>query len=294
MKVILMEKYFSKFEKLRNIFYQYQYKQNSLLSFLLVFILFACQPSYKQTEMINDKGQKVLQEWYAEGILKSIRLYLNEEKNDYVFVSWYEEGDMKDSARYINDVVTGLRKHFDAALGLMHFENYENGILNGIHKAVYKNGVTSYEGNRRNGLQTGEWKFHYPDGRPITYEYYDWEGSLLYFRKYDEDGIAIKSTGNPIIEISQQSIPIKAGDTINGIIDIAVPLNCIISLSILDSLAKPDKPLVIENIQSVSNDWYWSFSKRGKHKLWFVVNIRDKKSNESKESKVSRDFSVGL
>ena len=294
MKVILMEIYFSKIKKLKNIFYHYQYKQNSLLSFLLVLILFSCQHSYKQTEMINDKGQKVLQEWYAEGILKSLRTYLDEEKNEYVFVSWYEEGAMKDSARYIDDEVTGLRKHFDAAAWLMHFEEYDNGILNGIHKAVYKNGVTSYDGHRKNGLQTGEWKFHYPDGRPITYEYYDLEGSLLYFRKYDENGTVIKTTGNPIIKISQPSISIKAGDTINGIIDIANPLNCIISLCILDSLADSDKQFVIENIQSVSNNWIWSFSEPGKHKLWFVINIRDKKNNEFEESKVSRDFSVGL
>lgn len=268
-------------------------RQYLRLFLLLALFVVACKSSYKQSETVNDIGQKQIHEWYSDGILKSTLTYLSEDKSEYIYTTWYEGGALMDSARYVNDKVEGQRKYFDDASGLMHFEEYSNGEMNGIHKAVYKNGVTSFEGHRRNGLQCGEWKFHYPDGRPITYEYYDQEGKLLYFQKYDEEGKAIKSTGNPILDIYHPSLPIRAGVPIKGTIELIMPVNSIVSIQIIDSVQNPDNPFSIENSDSKENDFEWVFEKTGKHKLWYIVSIIDEKSGTIETSQTFREYSVG-
>jgi hypothetical protein len=265
-----------------------------LITLVLLPALFvvSCKSAYKQSETVNENGQKQIHEWYSDGILKSTLTYLNADQTEYFYVSWYEGGALMDSARYINDKVEGLRKYYDEATGLLHLEEYSNGVMNGMHKAVYKNGATSFEGQRRNGLQIGEWIFHYPDGRPITYEYYDLDGKLLYFRKYNEEGKAIKSSGNPVLEIYHPELPISVGNPMKGTIDLVLPVNATASIQIIDSINNPAKPLLIENVISGSNNFIWTFNEPGKQKLWFIVNLKDEKSGVVETSRTAMEYSV--
>ena len=67
-------------------------------------------------------------------------------------------------------------------------------------------GVTGFEGFRKNNLMVGEWKFHFSNGHPITYEYYDSLGAMKYFRKYDDDGNVLKVNGLGMIQIKSDTV----------------------------------------------------------------------------------------
>ena len=196
---------------------------STLLLVSIFVLLYSCNSGSDKKEFKNGKGQLVVQEWYSVDKLKSETTYLNSEKSDYVYVAYNENGRIIDSGRYVNDTITGFHKFFEDKTNLMHFESYENGFLNGKHKAVYSGGATSFEGYRKDGFMVGEWKFHYPDGRMITYEYYDSSGRVKYFRKYDDEGTTVKITGNGIIGIFTLK---SQTDTIKGVVEVAVPDNC--------------------------------------------------------------------
>ncbi len=207
---------------------------SALLLVSIFVLLYSCNSGSDKKEFKNGKGQLVVQEWYSVDKLKSETTYLNSEKSDYVYVAYNENGRIIDSGRYVNDTITGFHKFFEDKTNLMHFERYENGFLNGKHKAVYSGGATSFEGYRKDGFLVGEWKFHYPDGRMITYEYYDSSGRVKYFRKYDDKGTTVKIKGNGIISVhfeNQDSV----SQTIMGIAEVAIPDGCKTSLKIINS-----------------------------------------------------------
>lgn len=166
--------------------------------FFLIVILSACT-SIQKKEFLTSDGYNVIQEWYNKSTLKSQTTFLSQDSSEYIFVSYSEDGKLMDSCRYKNNIADGLRKYYDKSAGLMHFEYYANGFLNGPNMALYQDGVSNYEGYLVNENKAGEWKFHYPDGRLITYEFYDSTGKVLYFRRYNELGAFSSCKGNPII-----------------------------------------------------------------------------------------------
>jgi antitoxin component YwqK of YwqJK toxin-antitoxin module len=180
-------------------------------------------------EFQNAKGQTVIQKWYSVDKLKSETTYLNPDKSDYIYVKYNQNGRLIDSGKYVNDTITGFHKFYEDKTKLMHFEHFKNGLLDGPHKAIYSGGVTSFEGFRKDGFPVGEWKFHYPNGGMITYEYYDSIGRVKYFRKYDDKGNTVKITGNGIISVS---LPASMGDTLAGLVEVAIPDNCKVHLKI--------------------------------------------------------------
>jgi antitoxin component YwqK of YwqJK toxin-antitoxin module len=196
-----------------------------LISGIVLIFIGACS-SIEKKEYTNANGNYVVEEWYNKENLKSQTIFLTADSSEYIYCSWYESGELKDSARYVNNVVDGLRKYYDQKAKLLNIENYANGILNGPHKAIYENGIAGYDGYHLNELKVGEWKFHFPDGRPITYEFYDSTGKLLYFRKYNESGGFANSNGSAIIAISADSTFVD--------LVLANPPNCNVTLIISD------------------------------------------------------------
>lgn len=207
-------------------------KGKVLMAFMLISMLFSilsCNQSNHQKEYVNERNQLVIQEWYSLDNLKSETIYLKDDKSDYIYVSYNQNGRISDSGRYVNDTITGFHKFYEEKTKLMHSEYYKNGLLNGIHKAIYTGGISSFEGFRKDGFPVGEWKFHYPDGQMITYEYYDSVGRIKYFRKYDDKGNVLKINGNGIINIFTSGF---FADSISGIVEVAQPPNCWINLKV--------------------------------------------------------------
>ncbi len=210
-----------------------------------------------------------------------------------LFVSWSEDGQLMDSARYVNDTIEGLRKVYDNDAGLMHYETYHNGHLDGMHKAVYNNGVTSFEGYWKNYVKVGEWKFHFPEGNPITYEYYDSAGRIKYFRKYDEEGNVLKVEGSGLISVQANKSVVNPGEYVSGLIEAAVPPGCKTELHIFEILDSENSNSLM-NIELLDplQDWKIRFDTPGRKTLKFTINIVDQTTQKEEISSSQLDIQV--
>ena len=255
-----------------------------LLVSVLAF-LFSCKQEKSTKEFQNDKGQLIVQEWYSVENLKSETTYLKSDKSDYIYVAYNQNGWMIDSGRYVNDTITGFHEFYEDKTRLRHFEHYENGLLNGTHKAIYSGGITSFEGYRKDGYLVGEWEFHYPDGRMITYEYYDSTGRILYFRKYDDEGNATKITGNGIIGIY---ISQSSDNTYRGIVEVAIPDNCKTNLKIIQKENGRENTIFEKEVFQVNIPF--SFNKTDNTILNFQLNITEKKTGKEETYSSEKNF----
>lgn len=243
----------------------------------------ACNHTAKN-EFTNPDGNRVVEEWYTTSVLKSRTIFLSSDSSEYIFVSFYENGDVQDSAHYINNLVEGLRKYYDQQGDLLHFENYKSGILNGTHKAIYGNGVSSFEGYHINGYKVGEWAFHYPDGRPITYEFYDSTGRIKYFRKFDEKGNTTESNGSAIIGISIKQNEMNNDTVIIEMVS-AYPPSYSVGMEIID---KNEISLLNQNISAIITRCDLIIKEKGENELEFNLNILDSELGNVEHHK--RDF----
>jgi len=258
-----------------------------------ILVLFSSCRNNQIEEFTDSEGNLVIKEWYNETEIKSITTYFNKDKTDFLFVTWSEEDQLMDSARYINDTIEGLRKVYDADAGLMHYETYHNGHLDGMHKAVYDNGVTSFEGFWKNYVKVGEWKFHFPEGNPITYEFYDSTGRLKYFRKYDEDGTVLKVEGSGLISVQAIKSVVNPGEFVSGKIEAAVPPGCKTELSIVEILNGEDSNSLMHAELSVSvKDWKLRFVTPGRKTLKFTIKIIDQVTQKEEISSSQLDIQV--
>jgi len=244
-----------------------------LFSVFIIVILAGCS-SVIEKEYTNNNGQRVVEEWYSETDLKSQTTFLSADSSEYVFCSYYENGQLKDSSRYLDQQPDGLRKYYDQSSDLLHIENYSNGFLNGPHKALYGNGVSNFEGYHINEVKAGEWIFHYPDGRPITYEFYDSTGRVVYFRKYNDSGEFKSSNGSAIIDISVAQ-NLNSNDTSSVYLVVANPPNC---KAILVIIGSDSKELYNKKIHTSRTNCPLTFDEKGKKDLNIQLNIIDIKT----------------
>ncbi|OQX78919.1 MAG: hypothetical protein B6D61_04490 [Bacteroidetes bacterium 4484_249] len=247
---------------------------------LLIALLFSCSSGFHD-EFYDDNGNLVEREWYDKQNLESTTTYLNPDHTEYIYTSWYSDGRLNDSARYINDTLDGLRKFYEKNTGLVHYENYNYGVLNGVHKAVYNSGVTSFEGYRKDNWKVGEWKFHFPNGNPITYEYYDSVGKLLYFRKYDNEGNVLKETGKELIGVTIKQTSVNESESCTGFVEAAVPPGNKTILSIAEEIPgqNPDEFFTTE-MKKPKIKWETRFDSPGDKKLLFTLKVKEIKTGE--------------
>lgn len=257
--------------------------------FVLLILLFSCSGS-EHEEFYNEQGKLVVKEWYNKSSLKSSITYLDDSLKKYIYISYHTDGRLKDSAKYINDTIEGLRKFYDPSTGLTHYENYRNGILNGVHKAEYNSGVTSFEGFRKNNQMVGEWKFHFLSGKPITYEYYDSIGKLLYFRKYDENENVMKATGTELINVFTDRDRVSMNEICSGYVEAAKPSHCELNLTIEEGGSS--QVLFSKDIENPITYWEIIFDDPGEKKLKFNLLVKDKKSGESQSYSVVQNITV--
>lgn len=252
-----------------------------LLILLLPIVFLVSCNSGETRRSSNEKDQLVVEEFYSNGRLKSKKIFYDREKGDYLFYSYYSDGRLKDSARYVHDTVDGLKKAYESGTGLTHFETYRTGILHGVHKALYDNGVSSFEGYRLNGQKVGEWLFHYPDGRLITYEYYDSLGTIRFFRKYDEKENLLKQNGNAIIGVFPENDDPSGTGMVSGIAEVAFPPGCSAELKVGE---KAGERLVSDTLFPVkSNLVQYNYRIRGEgmEELGFELFITEKSTGDS-------------
>lgn len=251
---------------------------------ILIFLIFlyACMEGKKET-YVNNQGQQVSEIYYRNGALKSRIVYKDDSKRNYLYTTYFSDGLFHDSALYLRDTITGLRKVYDRKNSLMHYETYYKGILNGIHKALYDNGVSSFEGYRKDGYKVGEWLFHYNDGRLITYEFYDSIGNIRYFRKYDEDNNLIRKNGNGIVNIFVQNDTIVDTTFVKGNIYLATPPDCRLTLSIGDGKSNEMTNIERIDVKTQLVPFLYKLSSSGSSNLGLLYEIVDNKTGKSEQ-----------
>jgi len=251
--------------------------KNRFLTFSIVLFYLAGCSYTPHKQYVNENGQKVIEEWFNENQIKSRTTFLSKDESTYVYCLWYENGEIKDSSKYIKQKPHGLRIYYDQDADLKHYEFYDNGIFHGLHKAVYGNGAVSFEGFHKNGRKVGEWHFNYPNNDPITYEFYDSTGKLLYFRKYNENSIVTETKGSAIIDviISENSLD---QDTI--LIN-TICINPPGSKVSIDFLNNSEKVVMSQVLKGVRNEFSVPFTKFGSNAFKVKVSISDAGKLES-------------
>ena len=255
--------------------------------FIIAVFTNACHNTSKN-EFTNSDGNLVVEELFSNDQPKIRTIYLNKEKTDYILTTYYESGEVMDSARYKDGIVVGKRVYYDREGDLLHVEHYKNGILDGVNKGIYGDGTTSYEGFRVAGKKAGEWIFHYPDGGPITYEFYDTTGKLLFFRKYDETGRFEKTNGQPFIFIHDVASPSPDGTYLVHFVVVDPPLSSnrveVIDPSIRDS----GNIIGSSRIKTVRSEVPVSVSESGNKSLEFFFRSENIKTGEVQQFSQTR------
>lgn len=244
-------------------------------------------------EYVNSSGQAVKEELFRNDRVKSRTVFLNEQRTEYILTNYYESGVLEDSAYYRDGVINGMRIYFNQEEGLLYEEHYSGGLLNGIQRAAYANGISSFEGFRKNGRMAGQWLFHYPDGNPITYEFYDSAGVLKYFKKYSEEGTSEDTKGSGIISLPVLPDTISAGSTAELVLLVAVPPHYEARLSV--KISEPEGNAVVHSDQEVTEETLvlpYSFEKPGTYTFYFDLTIQSTGGSASENYKAEQSFTI--
>jgi len=270
------------------------FKKTTYTILLSTFILLIISCQHKTVEEYTDKdGNKVIREWYNKSQIKSIKTFTNPEQTNYRYMTFYKDGLLMDSATFVDGKINGIRKYYEASTGLLHLENYKNGVLNGPQKAVFSSGISSFEGYRKNNYKVGEWKFFYPGGKLITYEYYDSTGRLKYFKKYDKNGSILKTNGTGLIEVVVQQTTINLQEPVTGYAVIAMPDGCSFGLTISDITSGVNtQPFLEKQLIESLITWEKYFVTPGEKRLLFTLIITDEQTGEEEQSSLEQLINV--
>jgi hypothetical protein len=239
----------------------------------------------KITEETDTSGNKIIKEWFGENRIKSIKTLYQGAQNHYLIIQYNRKGNLIDSARYLNDSIEGTRKFYESKTELLHTENYRHGVLEGIHKAVYPNGVTGFEGFRKNDMMVGEWEFHFASGHPITYEYYDSSGVMRYFRKYDDNGNVLKVDGIGMIQIKSDQTRLDSTGILSGFIEAVIPPGCKSRFTVEEDGAVTGRRKYLEVfINKPKYDWEIKLEGPGEINLKYILTIIDNKTGSEEVS----------
>jgi hypothetical protein len=262
-------------------------KQFSFYIYSLILIAIASFTSCGN-RITNEKdqfGNEVIKEWYSAEQVKSVKTILDKNRNDYSFILFARDGSLLDSATYFNDTLEGTRRFYEEKTTLFHTENYKHGLLHGFHKAVYSSGVTGFQGYRKNNLMVGEWQFHFENGHPITYEYYDSSGVMKYFRKYDDNGNALKVNGLGMIQVKSDPSLLDSLQTLFGFVEAAIPPGCTTVFTIENvNAGQPATKFLKMKLEKPKTNWEIKFAEPGEKNLKYMITITDSKTGKKEES----------
>lgn len=245
---------------------------------IIILVLFTCCKN-RITEEVDKSGNRIIKEWFGKNRIKSIKILYAGAQNDYLLIQYHKSGNLVDSARYINDTLEGTRKFYESKTELLHTENYRHGVLEGIHKAVYSNGVSGFEGFRKNNMMVGEWKFHFANGHPITYEYYDSSGVMRYFRKYDDNGNVLKVEGIGMIQIKSDQTKLDSSGILSGFIEAVIPPGCKSRFNIEEDSDLKDRTKYLEvYVEKPKYHWEIKLEGSGEKNIKYILTITDNKT----------------
>lgn len=264
----------------------------NLFLLLLLLSFFSCTLKQKKN-FVAKNGHQIIEQYYGSGNLKSRTEYFNQDKTSYLYIAYYDDGKLMDSVQYIDGVPDGKRIYYDQKNDLTHVENYKDGLLDGVNSGTYGNGVTSFEGYRIKNEKAGEWNFHYPDGKPITYEFYDSSGRLLYFRKYDENGTYQNSNGSTIISVGLADKNLVKGDTVPVSVVSVIPPGCSTKLNVIITKGKNHSENIFSGFLTKARTYIQlPLPLSGNQNLEFKVRVTDNNTGNTEKSELTKSIIV--
>ncbi len=151
--------------------------KNLIILFCIIFALYSCS----QNSKAFDKNGNLLIE------------NLSSENGAMNFIPM-NASDSADVLNYTPAVYTFDREPYTGKIAsynkekLMLEGNLKNGIYSGEWKFYYPSGVVQIEGSYTNGHETGFWKSYYTKDKPNIVKYYNSEGYMLMRKEYYDTG----------------------------------------------------------------------------------------------------------
>lgn len=132
-------------------------------------------------------GQVPVEEFYENGVLKSVGYY-NNNKKEGVWKFYNRDGKLYSSGTFINDKMNGIWNNYFNNGTISALENYENGRQEGESKYFHSNGTVKEIGNFKNDLREGVWKTFSENGKLSSSGKYVYNGRVGEWKTYFENG----------------------------------------------------------------------------------------------------------
>lgn len=167
---IFLKNYYLKLKK------SLQYKGGLVILLLLGGVLvFGCKSEVleKKSVVPSDLTRKTV-EFHKNGKPKTVELYIvaDGDKRIYGFEELYEEGKIKIRGTFDkNHQRDGLWESFYSDGTKWSVGEYTNGVENGEKKVWYPNGKIRYNGEVKEGKPVGRWYFWDEEGKQTIKEY---------------------------------------------------------------------------------------------------------------------------
>ena len=192
--------------------------------YIFSFIFFSCTSNNKEITY-HKNGKKAVE-----------IIYLNpNDTNIYIKIQYYSDGKLKDSVKLVHGKYDGIRKIYDNIDHKYYFSTHLNGSATGATESYYENGKLYYKGQFKNGKAVGPYFYYYEDGHLETFTFYSNVGGPTYRRSYDRNGKLIKSEGGALVQYRCSTDAIQLGNPFIGEIDLAIPPNCLSTISKFES-----------------------------------------------------------
>ena len=251
----------------------------------LIFTLIWACGSHSEWQMGKpENGHQTTVKINADGILQEKKILKND--SNYVYLKFNDKGELIDSINIVDNRREGLRIYL--ANDKVYYETYHRGMLNGLQQELYANGTAAYVGHLKNGVKIGEWKFFYEDGSPITYEFYDNKGKLLYFIKYTKDKQIKERKGSEIIDMQLDKKRIQLSDTLTVALLLAYPPESTEN-KIIFSHSGQEKPLFIPVSEP---ETFFQIVADRKGETTYHIEYQWKLKNGEKPFVAHRDFTI--
>ncbi len=204
------------------------YKNKKLLYFIPLFLYFfiflSCNSKYKN---------KILYKYYENGTIKGKCIILDKNKDpekESIMLEYDKFGNQIDSFYLKNGKINGIRKIFNLNDSITDIFEYHDDLKNGKVIGYYPDGKLRYKGFCSNDKDSGDFYWYYRNSVISAYKYFSKPDSLIFYRKYDENGKISQTISRSIFRLVLNNIIFKLDDTLKANIFPAFVPNCKINI----------------------------------------------------------------
>ncbi len=144
---------------------------------------------FYEIELKNGLKDGTAKKYYKSGAIMQESEWKDGKKNGRT-QTYYENGSIKERINYEDDVQRGIFYEYDTLGQPLKRYEIRDTTLVGVYE-LFKNGVNVLKGQFSNGHKTGLWN-EFDNGGELALEYYVRNDSIIYYKKYSENGDIVK------------------------------------------------------------------------------------------------------